>query len=277
MKCFEALMMLAAGLAWFACGPAVETVKPPAAVVTKEEFYAVGNRFYAEQQFDSAEVYLKKASAMDPSYLAPLDALARMHYALGIQHEGERNPVRLEHFRKAFEYFATMESRGANDSEVYERLSDLSNTLGDHKALVKYSEKNAAAYPYERQYVNLGYAYFQSGDFQSVIKTQKQAIEKFKGSTYIGSFYRQLGRAYMKVDRDQTAERTFDAGLKEVDAVINNRLKSDGKFKTSLEYRRLVDDKTGMLVSLKGLHQTYHASEKLQKVEQQLRELGYSK
>jgi tetratricopeptide (TPR) repeat protein len=262
-------MTLMFALAWGACGPAPETTtRPPTPVPdTKEAFYKIGHQFYVNQNFDSADVYLKKASLMDASYFAPLNELAQMHYALGMQQSGEKNPKRLDHFKKSFGYFVRLESHGSEDSEIYERLSELSNALSDDKSLVKYAKRNAEAYPYERQYFNLGFAYFQVGDYQNVIKTQKEATEKFKGSTYIGSFYRQLGRAYMKIDRDQTAERTFDAGLK----------KSSNNYTSSEEYRRLVDDKVGMLISLKSLHQTYNAKDKLQNVEQQLKDVGYSK
>jgi tetratricopeptide (TPR) repeat protein len=227
--------------------------------------------------YDSAEVYFTKSYMLDTSYLLPLNELAEMHYALGIQQPGEKNPKRLEHFKKAYAYFVKVEAHGSSDSELLERLGELSSALDDKKALVKYAKENARAYPYERQYFNLGFAYFQVGDYQNVIKTQKEAIEKFKGSTYVGSFYRQLGRAYMKIDRDQTAERTFDLGLKAADAVVADRKKENANFAATEDYRRLVDDKIGMLVSLRSLHQTYRANDKLQKVERQLKELGYEK
>lgn len=265
------------GLAWLACGPATETTKPPTVVRTKEELCELGRKFHQEQMFDSAEVYFTKSYKLDTLYLLPLNELAQMHYALGIQQPGEKNPKRLEHFKKAYACFVKVEAHGSSDSELLERLGELSSALDDKRALVKYAKENAEAYPYERQYFNLGFAYFQVGDFQNVIKTQKEAIEKFKGSTYVGSFYRQLGRAYMKIDRDQTAERTFDSGLKAVDAVVAERRKEGGSFAATEEYHRLVDDKVGMLVSLKSLHQTYRANDKLQKVERQLRELGYEK
>ena len=260
------------------CGPSTESVKPPLrSLDTKKACYNVGHQFYVDQQYDSADVYLQKACAMDASYLDPVNELAQMHYALGMQEPGEKNPRRLSHFRKAFGYFETLEARGSKDSEIYERLSELSNALNDDKALVRYAKRNAEAYPYERQFFNLGFAYFQAGDYQNVIKSQKEAIEKFKGSTYVGSFYWQLGRAYMKVDRDQTAERIFDAGLKAADAVIAGQKGSNASFKSTEEYRRLVDDKIGMLISLKKLHQTYHADEKLRTVEAQLQELEHEK
>jgi tetratricopeptide (TPR) repeat protein len=274
----RSLPLLLLGLVWVACGPAPETVKPPASPVsTKEGLYGLGHQFMTENNYDSAEVYLKAASAMDASYLAPLNELAQMHYALGIRQPGEKNPKRLEHFRKSFSCFVKLESQGSSDSELYERLSELGNALNDDKALVKYSKKNAEIYPYERQYFNLGFAHFQVGDYQNVVKTQREAIAKFNGSTFIGSFYRQLGRAYMKLDRDQTAERTFDFGLKAVDGVIADQTKASGNFASTEEYRRLIDDKIGMLISLKSLHQTYRTNDKLQKVDQQLKELGYSK
>lgn len=265
-------------LLWNGCGPSAETVKPPAPLPdSKEAWYDVGHQFYVDQKYDSAEVYLQKASAIDASYVAPLNELAQMHYSLGMQEQGEKNPKRLSHFKKAFGYFATLESHGSKDSEIYERLSELSNALNDDKALVRYAKRNAEMYPYERQFFNLGFAYFQVEDYQNVIKSQKEAIGKFKGSTYLGSFYRQLGRAYMKIDRDQTAERTFDAGLESANAVIAERTTAEPGFKSSEEYRRLIDDKIGMLVSLKSLHQTYRATEKFRKVEQQLQQLEHAK
>ena len=277
MRNFLAVLIL--GLTVMSCGPAPETVKPPVRTLpdTREELYKVGRQFYLDRSYDSAEVYLKKAYAMDASYLAPLAELAEMHYALGVQEKGEKNPNRLDHFRKSFGYFVRLESHGAGDTGTLERLGELSNALDDNKAFVKYAKKNAELYPYERQYFNLGLAYFQSGDFPGVIRTEKEAIEKFKGSTYTGSFYRQMGRAYMKIDRDQTAERTFDNGLKAVEDVISDRGKTDASFRSTEEYHRLVDDKIGMLVSLRTLHQTYRASEKLRNVEQQLKDLGYEK
>lgn len=273
------LTLLLCGMAWLACGPAPETTKLPAPTVvsTKEGLYEVGVKFHREQMYDSAEVYLNKSYALDASYLAPLTELGEMHYALGIQQPGEKNPKRIEHFKKAYACFVKLESQGSSDSELLERLGELSSAFDDKKALVKYAKKNAEDYPYDRQYFNLGFAYFQVEDYQNVIKTQKEAIEKFKGSTYVGSFYRQLGRAYMRIDRDQTAERTFDSGLKAVDAVVAKRTRADGNFGRSEDSRRLLDDKVNMLVSLKSLHQTYKATDKLQKVERQLQELGYEK
>lgn len=278
MKNWLPKLLALATLTWGGCGQSPETMKPPTSLPDgKEAWYTVGHRFYVNQEYDSADVYLQKASAIDAAYLAPLNDLSLMHYSLGMQEQGEKNPKRLSHFKKAFEYFARIESHGSNDSEIYERLSELSNALHDNKALVRYAKKNAEMYPYERQFFNLGFAYFQVEDYQNAIKSQKEAIGKFKGSTYIGSFYRQLGRAYMKVDRDQTAERTFDAGLNAVNAVIAERTAADPGFKSSEEYRRIVDDQIGMLVSLKSLHQTYHATEKLKKVEQQLQQLERTK
>lgn len=278
MKRWLQTLGVLAPILWNACGPSTETVKPPALLPdTKESWYNLGHQFYMNQIYDSADVYLQKASLMDASYLAPLNELAEMHYSLGMQEQGEKNPKRLSHFKKAFTCFEKLESRGSRDSEIYERLSELSNALNDDRALVRYAKRNAELYPYERQMFNLGFAYFQAADYQSVIKSQKEAIERFKASTYVGSFYRQLGRAYMKVDRDQTAERTFDAGLAAVDAVMAERNGSGGNFKSTEEYHRLVDDKIGMLVSLKHLHQTYHATEKLRKVEELLQKLDREK
>jgi len=259
------------------CGPAPETVKPTTVIEEKEAMYHRGHQFYLEQEFDSAQVMLKMAVALDVSYVPPLTDLAQMHYDLGMREAGEKNPKRLEQFKKARDYFATIDALGSKGSDLYERLCELSFALDDDRAYLKYAKKNAEAYPYDRQYFNLGSAYFMTGEYQNVIKTQKEAIERFKGSPYGGSFYRQLGRAYMKMDRDQTAERTFDTGIKTVDAAISELKKTNSDYKASDAFRRLMDDKVGMLVSLKGLHQTYRATEKLKQVERQLQEVGYTR
>ena len=260
------------------CGPSPETTKPPvSSLEMKEALYHRGHQLLLEQQFDSAQVVLKRALAMDASYIAPLTDLGQLHYDLGMREAGEKNPRRLEQLRKSRDYFAKVDALGSKESDLYERLCEISHALDDDRSFLKYAKKNAEAYPYDRQYFNLGSAYFLTGDFQRVIKSQKEAIEKFKSSQYIGSFYRQLGRAYMKVDRDQTAERTFDAGLKAVEVRIADHKKTGSDYKGTDEYRRLMDDRIGMLVSLKGLHQTYRAKEKLERVEKQLQEAGYTK
>jgi tetratricopeptide (TPR) repeat protein len=259
------------------CGPAPETVKPAPVPETKEMFYQRGHQLYLEQQFDSAQAMLRKAVSLDASYAAPLTDLAQMHYDLGMRVSGEKSPQRLAQFKKAHEYFARIDALGIRESDLYERLCELSYALGDDRAYLKYAKKNAEAYPYDRQYFNLGSAYFMTGEYQNVIKTQKEAIGKFKSSPYIGSFYRQLGRAYMKIERDQTAERTFDAGIRAVDGAVAELKKTHSDFTTTEAFRRLHDDKIGMLVSLKGLHQTYRAADKLKQVEKQLQEAGYRK
>lgn len=272
----SALLVILLGLV-ASCGPAPETVKPTPALETKEGMYRSGHQLYLEQQFDSALVMLKKAVDLDASYVPPLTDLAQMHYDLGMREAGEKNTKRLEQFKKARDYFAKIDALGSKGSDLYERLCELSFALDDDRAYLKYAKKNAEAYPYDRQYFNLGSAYFMTGEYQNVIKTQKEAIEKFKGSPYGGSFYRQLGRAYMKMDRDQTAERTFDTGIKTVDAAISELKKTNSDYKASDAFRRLMDDKVGMLVSLKGLYQTYRATEKLKQVERQLQEAGYTR
>jgi len=47
------------------------------------------------------------------------------------------------------------------------------------------------------------------------------------------------------------------------------------KGKSSPDYRRLMDDKIGMLLSLKRLHQIYREADKLEEVEKELKEAGY--
>jgi tetratricopeptide (TPR) repeat protein len=253
-------------------------VKPPAPIVeTKEILFRRGHQLYAEQKLDSATILLERAAAMDAKYVAPLADLAEMYYFIGKSGEGERSSQKLQALRRSREYSVHIESLGSKDSDLLERLCELSDALNDDAVFLKYAKKNAEAYPYDRQYFNLGLAYFKVGDYRNVIEAQKEAMEKFPSSPYIGSFYRQLGRGYMKVDRDQTAEKIFVTGLQRIDGRIAELKRMASDPKPSDEYHRLMDDKIGILTSLKKLHQTYKSMEKLEQVERQLKEANASK
>jgi tetratricopeptide (TPR) repeat protein len=163
--------------------------------------------------------------------------------------------------------FSDLENQGEHEIDLLDRLCEISIALGDNKGFLTYAKMSAERYPYDRQYHNLGLAYFNVGDYQSAIKIEKEAIGKFRESAYLSSYYRQLGRAYMKVDRDQTAQRTFEDGVKIADLRLQGRTSPD-------DLHRLMDDKAAMLLSLKHLYQTYHQDDKLKEVERQLLEAG---
>ncbi len=239
---------------------------------TKESLYRLGHQLYVAQNFDSASTVLRKAAEMDSSYVEPLNDLAALHYDLAMRAPQEAKKRELS--SRSREYYIKVNRLGKSDSDVYERLCELSVILEDDRTFLTYAKKNVEKYPYDRQYHNLGLAYFNVGDYQNVIKTQKEAIEKFKSSPYIGGFFRQLGRAYEKINRDQTAERTFYAGVQSVDEYIARQTKAQQDFSTSAEFKRMVDDKIGMLVALRKLHSTYKAMDKLENVERELKALG---
>jgi tetratricopeptide (TPR) repeat protein len=188
---------------------------------------------------------------------------------MAMRDKDEKSPSRAEHLRASRQYFSNLEGLGEHDPELYDRLCELSLATGDNKSFLSYAKKSVDQYPFDRQYYNLGIGYFNVGDYANVIKVEKLAIEKFRTSPYMSSYYRQLGRAYMKMDRDQTAERTFDDGLRIVIERLGARTSPD-------DFRRLMDDKIAMLLSLKHLCQRYHKDDKLKQVEHQLQEAGYS-
>jgi hypothetical protein len=140
-----------------------------------------------------------------------------------------------------------------------------------------YAKKNAELYPYDRQVFNLTRAYYDVEDFQGVIRTAKDAVEKYKESQYVSSFYRIMGKAYTRIDRDQTAERVLVTGLKATDVRIAAVKDAGGDYRATDAYRRLHEDKVQMLLILKQLHTTYKAQDKLQQVERQLKEEGYDR
>ena len=256
------------------CGPSGETPRPGPAE-TKEALYQRGHALYRTMEFPEAEENLRRAVALDSSYVDALVDLASLTYDQAIREEGETNPRRLEKFRVSRGFFARAEALGYRDAPAYERLCELSVALEDERGFLKYARKSAELYPYDRQYYNLGLAYYGVGDWQGVVRSQKDAAEKFKQSPYLGAYYRQAGRAYMKLDRDQTAERTLVTGIAAVDARLAAIRKPGVEYKAREDYRRLSDDKIGMLLLLKRLHTTYKAADKLEHVERQLKEAGY--
>jgi len=259
------------------CAPSADTSRRTPGADSKEAIYQRGHQLYGMMEFGRAEAELKRAAAIDSSYLDPVTDLASLYFDLGLREEGEKNPKRLENFRLSRDFFIRAEMLGARDATVYERLCELSVALDDDRGFLIYARKNAELFPHDRQYFNLGLAYFGVGDWQGVVKSQKAAAEKFNDSPYLGGYYRQLGRAYMKLDRDQTAERTFSSGVQAVDGRVAALKISNSRYKSTDDYRRLMDDKIGMLLLLKRLHTTYKAAEKLEQVERQLTEAGYPK
>ncbi len=240
--------------------------------MTKEMLFERGQQFYLQQNLDSAQAYVNQSLAMDANFRDALDVAAPLHFDLAMRADGQKKKNEL--LRKSRDYYVKLETAGAKEPDMYERICEIANMLNDDKTFLKYARKNADAYPYERQYYNLSVAYANVEDWSNMINAMKKAVEKFPGSQYIGSFYRQLGRAYTKIGRDQTAEKTFYNGLNAVDSKVAELRKSNADYKSSPEYVRLKDDKIGMLVTLKNLHQTYKALDKLEEVERKLKELG---
>jgi TolA-binding protein len=261
------------------CGPAKETSTPPvpaAAPRTAEMFTLEGRRLYAAGEIDSAATALAEALRMDSTYRPALEQKALMFYDLVMREQGDARR-RMEASLTARNAYMQLERMGIKESDVYERISELSNILGDDKTLLHYAKKNAEQFPYDRQYYNLGLAFIRTGDYNGAITLLKGCTEKFPSSAFIGGFYRQLGKAYASVDRDQTAERTYGAGVKAVNALLAESGTAGNAAAVRADRQRLTDDKIAMLLALKKLHQRYRHEEQLKDVERQLKEAGYEK
>jgi len=257
------------------CGPTAETPRVEPAAMSRDQLYRSGHQLYLESQYDSAAVLLKQALTMDTGFVEPVRDLAQLYFEQGMR-SPEKSKDRTERLRSARAYFVRLDAIGDRSPELYERLCELSVALNDDRGFVRYAKKNAEANPHDRQFFNLARAYFEVEDYQSVIKSTKESIDRFKNSPYITSFYRLLGRSYMKIDRDQTAERTLVAGVKEANARLTE-LRKQGEAQGNDQWRRAHDDKINMLLALKQLHTTYRAEDKLKQVERQLKEEGYVK
>lgn len=267
------LMAVASLLLLAGCGSSPESARRETPkLAPKEILFADGQRLYLQENLDSARTVLLEAVALDANYRDALEILAPLHFDLAARSESGKKKMEL--LRQSRDFYIKLEALGAKDPIVYERLCEIAGTLHDTKTFVKYAKKNADAYPYDRQLYNLSVAYFTAEEYNNVINVCKQGIDKFKNSPFAGTFYRQLGRAYMKMDRDQTAERTFYTGLGIIDRKMAELRKNDPDYAHSADFIRLKEDKAGILTSLKYIHTTYKAAEKLADVEKKLKELG---
>jgi tetratricopeptide (TPR) repeat protein len=257
------------------CGSTVEAPRPEPAPMGRNELYRAGHQLYLESRFDSAAALLQRASAMDTGFIEPVRDLAQLHYEWALR-APEKSRDRTERLRAARNSYARLDALGDRSADTYERLCEISIALNDDRSFVRYAKKNAELYPYDRQLFNLARAYFEVEEYQNVIKSTKGSIDRFKGSPYITSYYRLLGRSYMKIDRDQTAEKTLMVGVKEADMRLAE-LRKQGVGQGDDQWRRAHDDKINMLLALKQLHTTYRADDKLRQVERQLKEEGYDK
>jgi len=244
------------------------TGAPPSEVETEVNLDVRGHQYYMLGQYDSASAILQRMLKLDPENKIALKDLGSMHFQLAMMDTDKKSPARLQHLRTSRQYYAKLEGLGEHELELYDRLCETSLALGDDKGFLTYAKMSVDQYPFDRQYFNLGLAYYDLGDYESAIKIEKEAIARFENSSYMSSFYRQLGRAYMKVDRDQTAERTLEQGLQ----IVNQRLLENT---SPEEIRRLMDDKIGILVSLKHIYKTYHKDDKQKEAERELLEAGY--
>jgi tetratricopeptide (TPR) repeat protein len=265
-------------LAVSGCGPAKETAAPPpplSRAVTPQSLTLEGRRLYAEGDMGSASAALARALQLDSTYRPALEQQALMFYDL-MMREQKNEQRRLSASRTAREAYVRLERLGAGDADVCDRICELSLALGDDKTFLRFAKKNAERYPYDRQVYNLGLAYNRTGDYAGAVKVLKDATDKFSSSAYIAGFYRQLGRAYAGMDRDQTAERTYVAGVKAANARLAEQSKGASPAAVA-DRQRLTDDKIAMLLALKKLHQTYKHADLLQEVERQLKDAGYDK
>jgi tetratricopeptide (TPR) repeat protein len=252
------------------------SVEKTTSLASKEAYYERGHQEYLRLEYDKAEQDLLQAISLDSSYGEPMVDLGALAYDRAKQETDEKSTRRLEQFKKSRQFYMRGEASGQRDAAVYDRLCEIANILDDGPGFLKYAKMSVGRYPFDRQYYNLGLAYFGVSDWAGVINSQKEAIEKFRESAYLGGFYRQLGRAYMKVDRDQTAEKQFSLGVRAVDLRLA-ALQKRGRTEVAIEVKRLQEDRIAILLLLKRLHTIYKEQEKLQEVERQLRDAGDSR
>ena len=267
-----ALWLVVLGVLLISCGtPDVTRESATSTARTSRDLlYREGHQLYMTGNLDSARTVLREVLQLDSTHVEALTDLGMLHYDLALAQKPGESKAKILNLREARGYLARAERVGTPDDAVYERLCQISLALDDDRSFLTYARKSAERFPFERQYYNLGLAYFGVGDYQNVVKSQKEAIQKFPQSQYLGGYYRQLGRAYMKIDRDQTAQRNLETGLSAIDARFTAEVKEHGS--TSDAARRLADDRRAILQLLRQLYQTYHFDDKLKNVDRLLNE-----
>jgi tetratricopeptide (TPR) repeat protein len=234
------------------------------AVESGESLYSMGHSWFVNGNYDSAIVYLERSRSIDRTFSPALRDLAEIYYAggiTGVQSERERN------MRAALECYATLDSLHQADDAMYDRMTELAHGLGEKDRFLKYAEKQVKRFPGDRQLYNLGLAYLGVGEFQKVIETQKGAIEKYPHSPFIAGFYRLLGDGYLGVDRQQSAERTYEQGVTvAVDRALEMK-EADPRVAETPEYRQLADNHKAMVASLKKIYRLHGKQEKLKELE----------
>ena len=266
------LLLLFLAVFHFACGSSGSITEskpePPRAADQLAQFSSAGHAHYVGARYDSACFYLEKARAIDHHEPRVLMELGESYYAMGM--ELPNGTQRERNLRMALDRYATIDSIGKADAGTYERLTEVSHLLGDTQLFVHYAEKQAAVHPGDRELYNLGLAYFDARNYQKTIETQKGAIQKYPHSPYIGGFYRLLGDGYYEIDRQQTAERTYQEGVKVVDSRVADMKGANSQFSTSSEYRQLADSRRSMLLSLKKLYRLHGKKKELDEVDRLL-------
>jgi len=227
-----------------------------------------GKRLLALGQADSAAVILTQALGLDSSNAPAREDLARARYQRAMESDTLRRRGVL---REAYASYRDLEDRGWTDLVVYDRLCELAQTIGDTAGFVRYASRAAERFPNDRQMLNLGAAQLSAGRYQEVLKSQKEAIERFPDSPYRSGFYRLLGEAYVRVDRYQTAQRILAEGVGEAEKAVAAGLAEEEDPAT---HRRIEQDRIAMLLSLQRLYSIYDEHEKLREVERRLKNAG---
>jgi tetratricopeptide (TPR) repeat protein len=210
---------------------------------------------------------------MDSSYRPPLQDLALLKYDRALR-APEGSAARTSEARSALACYAALERLGQQDEDTYERLTEMARLAGDSEAFLRYARAGARSHPSDRRAYNLALALIEAAKYQEAVEVLKAAIRSYPASTFQGGLHRLLGNAYVRVDRDQSAERAFTEGVSVVDRLLGELERSNPEAAAGAEGTRMREDRTSMLRSLKKLHQTYGRKKEREQVEQRLRAEG---
>ena len=140
--------------------------------------YFLATHFQALGDTEKQRRHLEQAYKLDPSNLSNADVLIAM-YRLKDSDAAYRQQTQ-ERIAKSLKSVETEIKKAKSDPQNYNHWAWLvSNTEGDFKKAVKYSQRSLALAPGSPGYLDtLGRCYYSAGDLENAVKVQREAVAK---------------------------------------------------------------------------------------------------
>jgi len=149
-------------------------------------------------EIDQAVGELKKAIEIRPGYWENYNILGRCYFMFG-------------HYRDAAEQFRRVITIQPDNYQGYDNLGVIYVLLGRYEEAVAMHQRAIDIYPNETSYSNLGTAYFYIGRYEAAIAAYNEAIALDPRDDVL---YRNLGDAYLRVNKQQDAQAQYEIAVR---------------------------------------------------------------